>query len=33
MALLFFIEHFFLLLFIFIRDILQKRKSEADIFL
>ncbi len=33
MAILFFIEHFFLLLFIFIRDILKRRKSEADIFL
>ena len=33
MALLFFIEHFFLLLFIGLRDMLKRRKSEADIFL
>lgn len=32
-AILFFIEHFFLFLFIVMRDMLKKRKSEADIFL
>ena len=33
MAVLFFIEHFFLILFIVMRDCLKKRTSEADIFL